>query len=110
MACKYCLENELQEGFRYCPKCGERIETIRGIKYIGELANIALGLWSGKLIKDEEGNILKVEREPFEVDIHAMGNMPLTKFDWEDVDISREMIWLEANSIINGGTNDENVQ
>lgn len=61
-------------------------------------------------VRDENGNLMTFERKPdvagLKVNVASFDDKPINPFDWENVDITREMIWLEADSIINGG-NDE---
>lgn len=105
MACEYCLNGNVSEEFRYCPKCGEHIGVVRGLRLIKMMAEETLKVLNN-CTKDENGNVIITEREPITVEHFELGRHPVKAFEPEKVDISRELIWLEANGIINGGTDD----
>ena len=133
MTCKYCRSDEFPLDFNFCPICGHGMYIInakrklaklaedlieRDSKKTGEAIDMLSKLSKIALIKvltgcdlheytyDENGNLMEVEREPFDIKDNSFDGQPINSFDWENVDITREMIWLEADSIINGG-NDE---
>lgn len=97
MACKECLSGKFPEYYSYCPICGEHLriaQTLREFNdaYAEFYKNVIRPL--SNLVMDENGNFMELEREPIEVR-HLGFDESILKPDDHDVDISKELEWLE---------------